>query len=120
LYLIEHSSLGHYTLCKGHVEADETEEETALREIKEETSLDVTIDTNFRRTITYSPYPNIIKDVVFFVAYSESKMKALDLHDDEVISSEWLPFEEAYNIVTFNSDKKVLTSANEYILSLKN
>lgn len=36
-YLVLHSVLGHWTLCKGHVEGSETEHETALREIREET-----------------------------------------------------------------------------------
>ena len=66
-YLIEKMQLGHYSLVKGHVEGNETEVETALREIKEETHLDAIIDTGFRHMITYSPKPNVIKDVIFFV-----------------------------------------------------
>ncbi|MBQ7646054.1 MAG: NUDIX domain-containing protein [Clostridia bacterium] len=41
LYLIEHMARGHVSLPKGHVEDGETEEQTARREIKEETNLDV-------------------------------------------------------------------------------
>ena len=72
-YLILHMGLGHNSLCKGHVEENESEEETAYREIKEETSLEVKIDINFRKVITYSPKENVIKDVVFFVAEVISK-----------------------------------------------
>ena len=64
---------GHYSMPKGHVEGNETEEETALREIKEETNLDVNIDTNFRRISTYSPYEGVLKDVIYFVAEAQSK-----------------------------------------------
>ena len=42
---------------KGHVEKKETEEETALREIKEETGLKVALDTAFRKMVTYLPSP---------------------------------------------------------------
>ena len=36
--LVKHTK-GHWAFAKGHVEENETEEETALREIKEETGL---------------------------------------------------------------------------------
>ena len=68
-YLVEYMSLGHISLVKGHLENNETLVEGALREIKEETNLDVTLDTNFKETITYAPYidkPEILKDVTFF------------------------------------------------------
>ena len=40
-YLVLTSVKGHVTLCKGHVEKGETEHETAVREIMEETGLAV-------------------------------------------------------------------------------
>ena len=43
-FLVEKMQRGHYALTKGHVENNETEVETATREIKEETNLDVIID----------------------------------------------------------------------------
>lgn len=116
-YLILHMGLGHNSLCKGHVENNESEEETAYREIKEETSLDVKIDTNFRKIITYSPKKDVIKDVVFFVAEVISNNIPIDNHDDEVISFEWLEINEAIERLTFESDKSTLKEANSYIIS---
>lgn len=55
ILLIKHINSGHWSFPKGHVEQGETEVETALREIKEETSLDVLIDPTFRETVTYFP-----------------------------------------------------------------
>lgn len=67
-YLVLHSTQGHTTLCKGHVEGDETEHETAVREIMEETGLRVDFVDGFRADIAYSPRPGVDKDVVFFLA----------------------------------------------------
>ena len=38
-YLLLHYGMGHWGFVKGHVEDNETEKETALRELKEETGL---------------------------------------------------------------------------------
>ena len=69
-YLIEKMVKGHYAMCKGHVEANETEILTTLREIKEETNLEVKLDSSFRKTLSYSPAYGINKEVVYFVAYA--------------------------------------------------
>lgn len=114
-YLIQHMNLGHISIPKGHVEKNESEVQTALREIKEETSLDVIIDTNFRKDITYSPYEGVVKDVVFFVAESKDSKTPIDEHDLEVNRSVFLPFEEAYELLTHASDKNVLLAANKYL-----
>ena len=118
VFLILHMNLGHYSLCKGHVEKeDKNEEDTARREIKEETSLNFNIDTNFREVITYSPKENVIKDVIFFVAEDISNIDPKDKHDDEVNKIYYLPFIDAYNLLTYPSDKEVLKKAYEYIIS---
>lgn len=114
-YLLEHMSMGHISLPKGHVEENETEDQTALREIKEETNLDVRIDTNFKETITYSPREGTLKDVIFFVAEVIDDNTPLDLHDNEVKKSVFLNFNEACQLLTYSSDKEVLKKANEYL-----
>lgn len=113
LYLIEKMQLGHYSIPKGHVEGSESEVETATREIKEETNLEVIIDTNFRKTTTYSPSKDVIKDVVFFV----SRVIGGIPHNQEIEVNKilFLPFAEAYDILTFASDKEVLEAAEIYL-----
>ena len=66
--LIRHKNGGHWGFPKGHVEDRETEEETARREIWEETGLKAKLDTGFRKVVTYSPKPRVMKDVVSFAA----------------------------------------------------
>ena len=50
LLLIKHKSGGHWSFPKGHVESGENELQTALREIKEETGLDVRLMDGFRQS----------------------------------------------------------------------
>ena len=57
-YLVELMQKGHCSICKGHVEGDESEHQTAEREIYEETGLSVEFVNGFRETIEYSPYEN--------------------------------------------------------------
>ena len=104
---------GHYSIPKGHVENQESEEETAVREIKEETNLKVKIDTSFREVITYFPFEGVSKDVVFFVAkYIDGEVKE---QESEVEKAMWLNIEDALNILTHKSDQEVVKKAIQYI-----
>ena len=112
-FLVEHMRLGHMSLPKGHVEGDETEEQTASREIREETNLEVSIDTAFRHEISYSPYEGIMKTVVFFIA--EAVTFDLVNQESEVSSLEWMNYDSAYDAMTFDTDKEVLGHAKQYL-----
>ena len=74
-------------VSKGHVEHNETESETALREIREETGLEVSLDTGFRETVTYSPKPGVMKDVIYFAAKAE--MDRARPQPEEVLELRW-------------------------------
>lgn len=113
LVLVEKMKGGHYSIPKGHVENDETEAQTALREIKEETGLDVALDTSFRSVISYSPYEGCIKDVVFFVARADS-FETVN-QECEVSGIIWATPDEALKLLTHDSDKDVMRSATEHI-----
>ena len=104
---------GHWSFPKGHVENNETEIETALREIKEETNLDVAIDTRFREITTYSPKPEVLKDVIYFIAISKSD--DVIIQKSELKASKWLDIHEALGLVTYEDDKKILKKAIKYI-----
>lgn len=112
LFLVEQMHSGHFGLCKGHVEAGETEEETALREIREETGLEVTLDTGFRREICYSPFAGCHKQVVFFAAHAQTL--AVCPQPEEIRAILWLPLEEAANQLTHPSSREVLLAAGAY------
>lgn len=55
-----------WSLPKGHMEAGETEQETALRELWEETGLTAQLDTSRTAMIEYPISPIARKQVVFF------------------------------------------------------
>lgn len=112
-FLILQSVKGHWSLCKGHVEGNETEHETATREIREETALSVDFVENFREVITYSPYPGCMKDVVFFLARVTGG--ELACQPEEVAKAEFLPYEAAVGRLTHDSDRRVLTEAEHFL-----
>ena len=115
-YLLLKMNYGHTSLCKGHQEEGESDEETAIREIKEETSLDVKLDTTFKTKITYSPNELSLKDVYFFLATPvDSSLTPKDDHDEEVASFEWCDYEEALFKITYDSDRNVVKKAKAHI-----
>lgn len=93
ILLIRHVNGGHWAFPKGHMEGNETESETALREIREETGLTVTLDTGFRAVVTYSPKPGVMKDVIYFAA--EYIGGEAHRQVEEVTELCWVPAEEA-------------------------
>lgn len=106
ILLIQHKNGGHWAFPKGHVEKKETEEETARREIREETGLKVDLDTGFRAVTTYSPKPNVWKDVIYFAAcVKKGELKA---QEEEVLGICWKTPEDALTTVTYESDKEIL------------
>ena len=112
-FLLEHMVQGHTSIPKGHVEGEETERETALREIREETNLQVELDTAFRHAIVYSPSEGVIKEVVFFVA--RALPGQMIRQESEVNALEWMRAEEALAALTHESDRETLTLAMEYL-----
>ena len=102
---------GHWGFPKGHVEEGETEVETAIREIKEETNLDVEIDETHRYVEHYSPEEGIEKDVVFFVAKKIGG--EIIVQEEEVKCTEWLLPKDAMEKLTFESSKNILKKVIE-------
>jgi len=111
--LLIHQQKGHWSFPKGHVESGETEEMTALREVKEEVGLDVELDTGFRMVVTFSPCPGVIKDVVYFLG--RPLTTEIKLQKEEVIGYEWVTAEGARNALTFRNDRMLIDKMEEYL-----
>lgn len=112
-FLISKHKQGHFSFTKGHVENNETEVETALREIKEETNLEVKLDTGFREINTYSPRLGSIKDVIYFIATPTTF--DLKVQEHEIIEALWLSYEDSLKTITNDSDKEILKKAYAYL-----
>ena len=105
---------GYCGFPKGHMEGEETEEQTAYRETWEETSIRASIDTAFREETRYMLKNGNLKLVVYFLGeYSEQTPK----HNEgfERLNYLLLPFEEAHRALTFDNAKDILTRADAYI-----
>lgn len=99
---------------KGHVENDETEEETALRECFEETNLEVSIVDGFKEEISYymSEYDSY-KKVVFFIGLV--KCFKTKIQESEVSDIFLTTFNDAYKLISFE-DTKLLIKKLKYFL----
>jgi bis(5'-nucleosidyl)-tetraphosphatase len=117
--LIEFMTLGHVSLPKGHIEEGETPLLCTIREIKEETNLDVEVDMkSFSKTITYSPKPDVQKDVTFYLAKPISSQ--IIVQPEEVKEAKWMTPEEAVHAVTFETDRETLKEAIPVIQNILN
>ena len=116
ILLIKHINSGHWSFPKGHVEGNETEVETAIREIKEETAIDVMIDPTFRETVSYYPKRDNQKTVVYFIG----KAKNYDYipQEEEISEIRWVDIGYASNILTYENDKNIVNKAKTAIKEL--
>lgn len=96
---------GHWGFPKGHIEQNETEFETAAREIYEETGLRVVFRGGIRVVSTYSPKPGVTKDAVYFLATLRNGERVM-LQQEEIAEYRWACAKTARELLTF--DKRIL------------
>ena len=101
-----------YSFPKGHVELRENEKETAIREVKEETDLDVRIINGFREVSDYCPFGKIRKRVVFFLATSKSNR--IKIQESEIDSYNWIPLKEAEKGCTYDNDRRIIHKVRKF------
>ena len=111
--LLVHHNAGHWDFPKGHIENGETEEQTAIREVKEETNIDIIINNKYRYTTSYSPKENVMKEVVYFLAQNIDEDKKPQL--EEVSEVKWFTLEEAINTITYENSKEILNKLKKDI-----
>ena len=103
---------------KGHIEKGETAEQTAQREVLEETGIkDIALISGFKEHIKYFfRHKNkiIFKIVTFFLAEAKSRKVKIS---SEHIGYLWLPYEKAIRKLTFKNSKLVLKKANNFLLA---
>ena len=103
---------GNWGFPKGRVEKNESECETAIREVKEETNIDVIIEDKNKKYIdTYYSKKDEFKEVVLFLGKRIGG--EIKPQENEIKNVEWVDLSEAINRITMKSTKelyqKVLT-----------
>ena len=114
-YLLIKTLNGDVGFPKGHMEMGESEIETAMRELYEETGAEIEHITDMRRQIEYEmPAKNAIKQAVYFLG-SIKEPVVLTPQASEVADVRLLAYDEALEWLTFAETKRILTEANRYI-----
>lgn len=119
LYVIIKSLEGYYGFPKGHMEGNETEEQTALREIFEETGLKVKLLPGFKTIVEY-PLPKkegVTKRVIYFAAEYENQK--ITYQKEELHGAYLMTYEEAMDVFQFENNRRVLKKVNEFINNIK-
>ena len=106
--LVQHKP-GHWSFPKGHVEEGESDQETAIREVFEETGIRISIRSEFSRASTYAPRPGVLKTVVFFIGVYEGGQLTPQLSEFRQVS--WMGIEEAKQFLIFDRDLAIFEEA---------
>lgn len=100
---------------KGNMERGEKEEETAKREIKEETGLEVEFISGFKEKVGWfykRENKTIYKEVVYFLA--EAKTEEVKI-SEEHLGYAWLNYENAFKKIQFKNSQEILKKAQIFL-----
>ena len=115
-YLLLQYEAGHWDFVKGNVEPNESETDTVLRELKEETGIVATQTIEgFREGIQYfyrRQGETIQKEVVFYLIQADTEKVELSF---EHVGFEWLDYQHALERLTFKNAKDVLQKAHAFL-----
>ncbi len=111
--LIRNKRSAHWGFPKGHIEPGETKEETAVREVLEETGLNIKILPGFVKKSEYSIQGKIEKSVSIFLASTcETNYK---LQEEEIEECGWFDYSEALKTLNYENDKIILSDAKKFL-----
>lgn len=104
-FALVHDIFGYWTLSKGGVEEGETPEQTAVREIKEEINLDITIKEKIGESEYIASHPQkgkIRKKVTFFLAESPFVPVTLENHSGGLDAVRWFSLSEVADLKMYD------------------
>ncbi len=113
--LIKNKRSAHWGFPKGHIEAGETKEDTAIREVREETGLKIKIIDGFSSKSEYKIQGKIEKNVTIFIA--KALTNQIHLQEEEIDDSIWQNYDAAYKLLRFDNDKTILKDAHAFLES---
>ena len=115
--LIRNKRSAHWGFPKGHIEPGETDEETAMREVLEETGLHIEIVPGFVKKSEYSIHGKIEKSVLIFLG--ETKESDYTLQEEEIEECGWFNYKKALEVLNYENDKVILNEAIEFFENKK-
>jgi len=115
-YLLLRYGAGHWDFVKGNVEQNESEKDTVIRELQEETGIvDACFIDGFREKIEYfyrRQGSTIHKEVIFFLIETRTEEVKLSY---EHVGYIWLNYQHAMEKLTFKNAKNVLRKAHKLL-----
>ena len=117
-YLLLHYEAGHWDFVKGNVEPNESEKDTVIRELREETGIvDAQFVGDFREKIDYfyrRQGTTIHKEVIFFIMETHTETVKLSF---EHVGYTWLNYKAALERLTFKNAKDILQKAHKTLIA---
>lgn len=111
--LIKNKRSAHWGFPKGHVENSETDEETAMREVLEETGLHITLIPGFKAKSAFTIQGRIDKTVMLFLAATSDTQTVIQ--QSEIEDYIWLGFDACLATLNYDNDKNVLQRAKAFM-----
>lgn len=110
----------HWRLAKGIIEKNESTEAAALREVEEETGVKTEVMAKIGKTTYFYNFKGqkIFKIIIFFLMQFQTDT-GNEIDGVEIKERLWLPYAEAYEKLTFDSEKEILKKAKELLKEKK-
>ena len=112
--LIRNRRSAHWGFPKGHIEEGESHEQTAMREVREETGIDIQILPEFERRSDYVIQGKIEKTVFLFLA--STTQTEIVRQEEEIEECGWFSFDDAMKTLNYDNDKRILAQARDFFL----
>lgn len=101
-----------WSFPKGHMEAGETEEQAAIREVREEIGQNLTPLPNFRAALSYDLKQGATKTVALFLAEANGEVV---IRESEIAEHRWVTAEEATELLPHANYAEILVQAERRI-----
>lgn len=115
-YLLLNYAAGHWDFVKGNVEPNETEKETVVRELREETGItEAQFIDGFKETIAYfyrRQGLTVHKEVVFFLMESQTEKVEISF---EHVGYIWLDYQQSLQKLSFKNALTTLQKAHSFL-----
>ncbi len=109
-----------WVLPKGTVEPGEEHEETALREVKEESGVEGTIKSYVGKSqYTFNTQQDMISKEVYWYLMSSESYYSKPQREEYFVDSGYYKYHEAYHLLKYPNEKQILEKAYADYMELK-